>query len=168
MELCNPKNVSLSQEDIHKAQELINRSTDLIAVQLFTKVSKEEIALLKEGEKKKQDCDLVWSERDIKAGEMECLEGIKDLVISQKTPIRVLHRRSLATRERRVHSMHCEVVDSHRFKLYLCSQAGTYIKEFVHSDFGRTQPSLSGLLSGREVNILSLDVIDVQLEWPCK
>ena len=122
------------------AQELINRSTDLIAVQLLTEVSKEETALLKEGEaeKKKQYCALVWSERDIKAGELECLEGIKDLVISQRSPIRVLHRRSLATRERRVHSMHCEVVDSHRFKLYLCSQAGTYIKEFVLSDFGRT------------------------------
>ena len=170
VELSNPKNVSLSQEDIHKAQELINKSTDLIAVQFLTEVSKEETALLKEGEaeKKKQYCALVWSERDIKAGELECLEGIKDLIISQKTPIRVLHRRSLATRERRVHSMHCEVVDRHRFKLYLCSQAGTYIKEFVHSDFGRTQPSLGGLLSGREVDILSLDVTDVQLEWPPK
>ena len=109
VELSNPKSVSLSQEDIHKVHELINRSTDLIAVQLLTKVSKEEIALLKEGEaeKKKQYYALVWSERDVKAGEMECLEGIKDLVISQKTPIHVLHRRSLVTRERRVHSMHC-------------------------------------------------------------
>ena len=71
VELSNPKNVSLSQEDIHKAQELINKSTDLI---LLTEVSKEETALLKEGEaeKKKQYCALVWSERDIKAGEMEC------------------------------------------------------------------------------------------------
>ena len=62
--------------------------------------------------------------------------------------------------------MHSEVVDSHRFKLYLCSQAGTYIKEFVHSDFGRTKPSLGEVLSGRKVDILSLDVTDVQLEWP--
>ena len=54
--------------------------------------------------------------------------------------------------------MHSEVVDSHRFKLYLCCQAGTYIKEFVHSDFGRTRPSLGELLSDRAVDILSLSL----------
>ena len=77
----------------------------------------------------------VWSEKEITGEELACLEGIKDLKLAQKTPIRVLHRRSLATRERLVHSMHSEAVDRHRFKLYLCCQAGTYmyIKEFVHS-----------------------------------
>ena len=168
VELSNPKKVCLSQEDINEAQKSINKKTDLIAVNKLTQVSKEETSRLKEGEtdKKKEYCAVVWSKKEITAEELACLEGIKDLKLAQKTPIRVLHRRSLATRERLVHSMHCEVVDGHRFKLYLCSQAGTYIKEFVHSDFGRTRPSLGELLSGREVDILSLDVIDVQLEWP--
>ena len=168
VELNSPKNMCLSREDIDKVQEVINMSTDLVAVQRLTEVSKEETSLLKEGEteKNKQYCALVWSEKEITTGELECLEGIKNLKIAQKTPIRVLHRRSLATRERTVYSMHSEVVDSHRFKLYLCSQAGTYIKEFIHGDFGRTQPSLGGLLSGRQVDILSLDVTHVQLEWP--
>ena len=168
VELTNPRNVCLWQEDIDKVEELINKSTPLIAVRGLTQVSKEETSLIKEGEveKKKQYCALVWSEGEITAGDLACLEGIKDLKIAQKTPIRVLHRRSLATRERTVYSMQSEVVDSHRFKLYLCCQAGTYVKEFVHSDFGRSQPSLGGLLSGREVGILSLDVTDVQLEWP--
>ena len=167
VELSNPKKVRLSQEDIDEAQKSINKKTDLIAVNKLTQGSKEETGLLKEGEtEKKEYCAVVWSEKEITAEELACLEGIKDLKLAQKTPIRVLHRRSLATRERLVHSMHCEVVDGHRFKLYLCSQAGTYIKEFVHSDFGRTRPSLCELLSGREVDILSLDVTDVQLEWP--
>ena len=168
VELNNPKNVCFSQEDVEKAQELINMSTDLIAVQMLSQVSKEETSLLKEGEakKNKEYCALIWSETEITAADLACLEEIKDLKIAQKTPIRVLHRRTLATREKTVYSMHSKVVDSHRFKLYLCTQAGTYIKEFVHSDFGRTQPSLGGLLSGREVDILSLDVTDVQLDWP--
>ena len=168
VELSNPRIVCLSQEDLKKVQESINKSTDLIAVQLLTEVSKEETSLLKEGEaeKNKQYCALVWSEKEISAADLACLENIKELKIAQKTPIRVLHRRSLATREKTVYSMHSKVVDSHRFKLYLCTQAGTYIKEFVHSDFGRTQPSLGRLLSGREVDILSLDVTDVQLDWP--
>ena len=168
VELSNPRNVCLSQEDLKKVQESINKSTDLIAVQLLTEVSKEETSLLKEGEaeKNKQYCALVWSEKEITAADLACLEDVKELKIAQKTPIRVLHRRSLSTREKTVYSMYSKLVDSHRFKLYLCTQAGTYIKEFVHSDFGRTQPSLGRLLSGREVDILSLDVTDVQLDWP--
>lgn len=44
------------------------------------------------------------------------------------------------------------------FKLDIKAQAGTYIKEFVHGDFGRTQPNLGQLLGGVCVDILALDV----------
>jgi hypothetical protein len=49
----------------------------------------------------------------------------------------------------------------------LISRMDRYIKEFVHGDFGRTSPSLGSLLGtcGR-VDILSLDVVEVGLEWP--
>ena len=168
VELSNPRNICLSREDLNRVQESINKSTDLIVVRMLTEVSKEETSQLKEGEaeKNKQYCALIWSEKEITATDLACLENIKGLKIAQKTPIRVLHRRPLAVRERTVYSMHSEIMDSHRFKLYLCTQAGTYIKEFVHSDFGRTKPSLGVLLSGREVDILSLDVTAVQLDWP--
>jgi tRNA U54 and U55 pseudouridine synthase Pus10 len=43
--------------------------------------------------------------------------------------------------------------------------AGTYVKEFVHGDFARTVPSL-GTILGCKADILSLDVMDVQLDWP--
>lgn len=41
-------------------------------------------------------------------------------------------------------------------------QAGTYVKEFVHGDFGRTRPSLGGIL-GCQADILQLDVTSVNL-----
>ena len=44
------------------------------------------------------------------------------------------------------------------------TQAGTYIKEIVHGDFGRTEPSLCTLL-GCECDILQLDVRDVQMAF---
>ena len=47
--------------------------------------------------------------------------------------------------------------DSFLFKLNLCTQAGTYVKEFVHGDFGRTSPSLCSILNC-DVDILALDV----------
>ena len=43
------------------------------------------------------------------------------------------------------------------FKLTLCTQAGTYVKEFVHGDFGRTSPNLCSILKC-DVDIVALDV----------
>lgn len=92
---------------------------------------------------------------------------MSDLELKQKTPIRVLHRRPLATRSRVVHSMSAEPDpdDERLFKLELSTQAGTYVKEFVHGDFGRTIPSL-GELVGAEVDIINLDVESVNVKWP--
>lgn len=41
---------------------------------------------------------------------------------------------------------------------------GTYVKEFVHGDLGRTVPSIGSLLSCR-ADILQLDVIAVEDKW---
>lgn len=43
------------------------------------------------------------------------------------------------------------------FKLNLKTQAGTYVKEFVHGDLGRTTPSIAELLKCN-ADIVSLDV----------
>ena len=94
-----------------------------------------------------------------------------DLKITQKTPIRVLHRRTLSDRIRTIHQLWPEAVllaeldekyhpyIDHIFKLNLVTEAGTYIKEFVHSDFGRTTPSLCSLLGNCSADIITLDVM---------
>ena len=48
----------------------------------------------------------------------------------------------------------------------LCLQAGTYIKEFVHSDEGRTQPHLARLLGlSTSAAILQLDVNQIHIDF---
>ena len=47
------------------------------------------------------------------------------------------------------------------FVLFVLSSAGTYIKEFVHGDLGRTVPNVGTLLGGNSVDILQLDVIQL-------
>jgi tRNA pseudouridine synthase 10 len=42
---------------------------------------------------------------------------------------------------------------------------GTYVKEFVHGDLGRTTPNIGSLLDCR-ADILQLDVHEVHLDWP--
>ncbi|KAF5943088.1 hypothetical protein HYC85_020730 [Camellia sinensis] len=88
-----------------------------------------------------------------------------DCPILQRTPIRVLHRRSPLEREKIIHWMKIERIagSSQYFLLHLCTQAGTYIKEFVHGDLGRTHPSVGSIL-GCRAEILQLDVTDVKMD----
>ena len=53
------------------------------------------------------------------------------------------------------------------FLLELCCDAGTYVKELVHGDLGRTHPSLSSLLEC-PVDLIALDVVAVEHDWPPK
>ncbi|KAF5201374.1 Pseudouridine synthase family protein [Thalictrum thalictroides] len=46
---------------------------------------------------------------------------------------------------------------------YPSLHAGTYIKEFVHGDLGRTKPSIGSIL-GCRAEILQLDVTDVRMD----
>lgn len=83
-----------------------------------------------------------------------------DLKIYQKTPVRVSHRRSLLIRERFIQRMSARVLGPNLFLLDMTTSAGTYVKEFVHGDLGRTTPSVGDLL-GTRADILQLDVLDV-------
>lgn len=49
--------------------------------------------------------------------------------------------------------------------LDVVTQAGTYIKELVHGEFGRTHPSISSII-GTEIDIVALDVNAIDLDWP--
>ena len=80
------------------------------------------------------------------------------LEIKQKTPLRVLHRRSQLTRTRHISNVETVLLGPHFLLLRLQTSAGTYVKEWVHGDLGRTSPSLSSIL-GTQADILQLDVV---------
>ena len=150
----------------------------------------DDLKILKQGETGKSKvyralCTLKETSKELV--NLEKLEGIKDLDIVQKTPLRVLHRRPLASRVRRIHAMRSRWLTpdevkhirenainsgasdtSHINDLFILdvkTQAGTYVKEFVHGDFGRTKPNLGDMLGG-EFDIAALDVTAVNLNWP--
>ena len=166
-EMVNPRRVHLSQDELTKIQENINESSQDVFVRDLQIVSKASINALKEGEDQKKKtytalCTLPKTHHieEVKAK----LEGIKDLQLAQQTPIRVLHRRPDANRRRTVYFMEVQplqrLFDQDQQKLFLlklATQAGTYVKEFVHGDFGRTEPNVSQIL-GCDVDILALDV----------
>ncbi|KEP64807.1 UNVERIFIED_CONTAM: hypothetical protein HHA_202740 [Hammondia hammondi] len=96
-------------------------------------------------------------ERGQERGQEREQEKDGGLIVYQKTPLRVLHRRSLAVRQRRIYAIDFVPVHPQVFICRLDTQAGTYVKEFVHGDLGRTSPSLSSLLN-TPCHLLLLDV----------
>lgn len=63
-------------------------------------------------------------------------------------------------REKQIYKLKAEYINPHYFILHCISSAGTYIKEFVHGDLGRTVPSIGSILDS-EADILQLDVTQV-------
>jgi hypothetical protein len=51
------------------------------------------------------------------------------------------------------------------FRLRLTTQAGTYVKEFIHRDFGRTSLNLREILGILDLEIIALDVLVIQLHF---
>ncbi|CAI5465600.1 unnamed protein product, partial [Closterium sp. Yama58-4] len=141
-----------SAEELRKIEQEINeQERGKVGVCQLQLADSRMCTLMRQGEAEKQKSyvAVVWISRSITQADVAKLESIKDLELQQKTPIRVLHRRSPLTRPRTIYSMRCHLVPSnpHVFLLHLTTQAGTYVKEFVHGDFGRTQPNI-GLLLG--------------------
>jgi tRNA pseudouridine synthase 10 len=54
-------------------------------------------------------------------------------------------------------------VDGNEAQILVRVQSGTYVKELIHSDGGRTVPSVAGLLEA-ECEVVSLDVEDVHAD----
>ena len=80
--------------------------------------------------------------------------------IAQRTPTRVAHRRSDRVRTRRIVQARVVEATEGRFTLELRTEAGTYVKEWVEGDGGRTDPSLSSLV-GVPLRVAFLDVLEI-------
>jgi tRNA pseudouridine synthase 10 len=95
----------------------------------------------------------------------EALTFATSRAIAQRTPTRVAHRRADRVRTRRIVAASIVEAAEGRFPLDLRAEAGTYIKEWVEGDDGRTDPSLAGLL-GAPLTVEFLDVLDIHDDEP--
>jgi len=93
----------------------------------------------------------------------EVARSIRNLCIDQRTPVRVEHRRADLVRQREVLWIEAEWMDDNTFELTLETGSGTYVKEFVSGDGGRSVPSFSDLL-GIPCRVETLDVLAINDE----
>ena len=80
--------------------------------------------------------------------------------IAQRTPTRVAHRRADRVRTRRIVAARLVDASEGRFTLELRTEAGTYVKEWVEGDGGRTEPNLASLV-GAALKVEFLDVMEI-------
>ncbi len=85
---------------------------------------------------------------------------LTDILIQQRTPLRVAHRRADKIRIRKVSSFKVEEVTKNEITVYIICEGGLYVKELISGDQGRTQPSFSEKL-GIPALVRELDVIEV-------
>ncbi|XP_011505776.1 PREDICTED: putative tRNA pseudouridine synthase Pus10, partial [Ceratosolen solmsi marchali] len=186
IELIDPRITKINKDDLLYLKQKINENTKKIRMMSDLKiVAKKDLKQLKEGEYSKSKtyralciCKKVVNSSCL----LKKLRNIKNLKIIQNTPIRVLHRRALFPRERIIFELRARFAFFEEIKNYqkdvkyisddysfiildFKAQAGTYVKEFVHGDFGRTVPNLCYLLD-TEIDIIALDVTNISLEWP--
>ncbi len=90
----------------------------------------------------------------------EALSLVVGRTIDQRTPTRVVHRRSDRVRTRRIVSARVVEAAEGRFTIDLRTEAGTYIKEWVEGDSGRTDPNLASLV-GAPLRVEYLDVLEI-------
>jgi len=89
--------------------------------------------------------------------------SFKDVNIDQRTPRRVEHRRADLVRKRKIHWCQAEWKSDDSFDLELETDSGTYVKEFVSGDEGRSVPSFSEKL-GIQCKVETLDVLAIKFE----
>lgn len=132
-------------------------------------VDREELTHIKHGEENKRKFyrALCVLEKPVTLEVLKALNIDEPFVIDQWTPLRVLHRRPLLSRPRTVHSVKASACRTNERAIVIdvVTQAGTYIKELVHGDFGRTTPSFKGIV-GQAIDIHALDVMAIDLDWP--
>ena len=178
-ELVRPHKTVISEPDMAQLERQINEAAQgKVSVRDLQLVSRSDTSVLKDSastKSKSYQCKVQLIPPQPRSA-LEQLSGTRDLPVSQRNPTRVPRRADLV-RDKVIeelilipetfHSEDESLTDLVSLvTVDLKTSAGTYVKEFMHSDQGRTEPSLKSLLGCEEVKVRSLDVLEIHLDWP--
>ena len=161
LELKTPKKRTL---DLDSLQSSVNDENEgRVSISNLSLVDKKRVRTLKN-----TACDKLYrvkissvppiSKEKLKKG----AAALTGTVVEQRTPKRVSHRRSDLIRKRGIRDVDIVDFSDDHAVLEICAEHGTYIKELVSGDEGRTEPNLSGLVDS-ECKVERLDVVQLYL-----
>ena len=144
-------------------------ATSGVAVRDLRMAAPDEVAAIKEGEYEKEYLAHCVAQAALPRDAVVAItQQITGKTLDQRTPERVSHRRADLVRKRTVHAMTVEQAEGdpvQRFSLRVRADSGTYIKELVSGDDGRTVPSFAQL-AGVPVMVEFLDVVAILDDRP--
>lgn len=157
--------------DLSEFASRVNARTEKtgVAVRDLRMAAPEEVAAIKEGEYEKEYLAHCVAQVPLPKGTVqEVASRLTGTVLEQRTPERVSHRRADLVRKRTVHAATVEEIagdPAEKFSLRVRAESGTYIKEMVSGDEGRTVPSFTSL-AGVPVKVEFLDVVAILDDRP--
>lgn len=165
LEITNPHKQLFTPHELQELADSVCNTSDAVEIDSLAVASRSVMLQLQqdaEGKKKAYRC-ICYTQRPIRSASeqrkyQESIRAQLPLVLSQRTPTRVLHRRANLVRKRSIYKVDIEFLNQHWMIVDLLTQAGTYVKEFCHGDMGRTLPNLSTLLESPFTDIVQLDV----------
>lgn len=157
LELISPKKRTIS---ISEAIRLINRSKK-VKVKALKMSDKRAVTIIKAMKPDKTYKAEVVFEKPVE--NLEAVNSLKGAQIIQETPIRVISRRADRKRRKKIIDIKYKKKGGKKVEFTIRAQTGTYIKELIHGDEGRTNPNITDLI-GNKVKSIKLDVIKIHCD----
>ncbi len=146
--------------DLARMEDAIN-SGGKVEVEDLRYSSKAEVRRIKASRAEKTYVVRIELDEDVDEEKLKKSLEMLRTDIAQRTPRRVAHRRADKVRKRRVIRIRLLEKEGPLATIEVRGEAGLYIKELMHGDEGRTEPSLASVL-GTGCRVLELDVIAIQ------
>lgn len=168
LELTNPRRRVADLKQLENDINAVTAETG-VAVRELRLATKPEVAEIKEGEYEKEYLAHCVTESPVSRAQVEAVTTqLTGTTLDQRTPDRVSHRRADLVRKRTLHKITLEGMEMDpgtRFSIRVRAESGTYIKEMVSGDEGRTTPSFAALL-GIACKVEFLDVVAILDDLP--
>jgi tRNA pseudouridine synthase 10 len=164
LEITRPRHRFL---ELKRLEEEVNAyGKGKVAVSGLKFADKNTVRKLKRGESTQKEYRVVVEfKKTVAANDINRLrDRLKNSVITQKTPIRVLHRRADLTREKYIYDVDIKKLSPRKLEMKLRCQGGLYVKELVTGDEGRTTPNVSEILENKAKPV-KLDVLNVIMKF---
>jgi tRNA pseudouridine synthase 10 len=159
------KNPMIRNIDLSLLEEDINIfAKGLIEVNNLRFSNKNEINRIKKSRFRKTYHILINGEKVINKEKLKKVaHSLQGKLIYQFTPKRVARRRANMVRERKIYNCKIVSVEDKIASLTIEAESGTYIKELISGDEGRTKPNISEMI-GVPCIVKELDVIEIKGE----
>ena len=165
LELKNPKIRTIDLKNIQK--KVNKRNKKKIKISDLEYSNKERVKNLKlnaENTKKVYEALVISKEKISKENFDDLLKKLKIIYekqkLQQRTPLRVSHRRADKIREKKIFRVEGKFIKHDVSEFIIEAQGGTYIKELISGDNGRTTPSFSDIY-GFSLECKKLDVLKI-------